>query len=267
MQGQIHFLSGLPRSGSTLLAAILRQNPKVVAGVQSALFDIVRSSIHAMSASESAMFVADDQRRAVLRGIVKEFYAHETSKEVIFDSNRAWCSLIAAIAEISPTSRIICCVRNPAWILDSIERLVQASPLRASRVFNYETGTVFARAELMTTKQLLAPSLQGLRQAWCGEYADRLVLIRYESLVDKPGRIMSQLYNILGQKHFEHDFSDVQYDEKDFDDRLGLPGMHRVSGPVAQKHRDTILPPELFRKHNSEFWVGIGANPKSVTVL
>jgi sulfotransferase len=28
MQNGIHFISGLPRSGSTLLAAILRQNPR-----------------------------------------------------------------------------------------------------------------------------------------------------------------------------------------------------------------------------------------------
>lgn len=28
--GRYHFISGLPRSGSTLLAAILRQNPRYV---------------------------------------------------------------------------------------------------------------------------------------------------------------------------------------------------------------------------------------------
>jgi sulfotransferase len=267
MQPKIHFLSGLPRSGSTLLAAILRQNPIFAAGVQSALFDIVRSSIHAMSASESAMFVSDGQRRAVLSGIVREFYSQEASKEVVFDSNRAWCSLIATVADISPGSRVICCVRNPAWILDSIERLVQASPLRAAKMFNYEGGTTFARTELLTTKQLLAPSLHGLRQAWCGEHAERLVLVRYESLVERPRRVVAQLYEAVGLKPFEHDLSDVQYEEKEFDERLGLPGMHRISGPVAQRHRETILPPELFRKHSAEFWSGIGSNPKGVTVL
>ena len=35
MQKVVHFISGLPRSGSTLLAAILRQNPRFHAGMSS----------------------------------------------------------------------------------------------------------------------------------------------------------------------------------------------------------------------------------------
>ena len=37
----IHLISGLPRSGSTLLAALLRQNPAVHAGVTSPVFPMV----------------------------------------------------------------------------------------------------------------------------------------------------------------------------------------------------------------------------------
>jgi hypothetical protein len=33
----IHFISGLPRSGSTLLAALLRQNPRFEAGMSGPL--------------------------------------------------------------------------------------------------------------------------------------------------------------------------------------------------------------------------------------
>jgi len=32
---RLHFISGLPRSGSTLLSAILRQNPRFYAGMTS----------------------------------------------------------------------------------------------------------------------------------------------------------------------------------------------------------------------------------------
>ena len=35
MQNGIHFISGLPRWGSTLLAAILRLNPRLHAGMTS----------------------------------------------------------------------------------------------------------------------------------------------------------------------------------------------------------------------------------------
>lgn len=39
----LHFLSGLPRSGSTLLADILAQNPAVHAGMSSPLLGLVSS--------------------------------------------------------------------------------------------------------------------------------------------------------------------------------------------------------------------------------
>ncbi|HEX8778946.1 MAG TPA: sulfotransferase, partial [Rhodanobacter sp.] len=38
---KFHFISGLPRSGSTLLAAILKQNPRFRAGMTSPLADIM----------------------------------------------------------------------------------------------------------------------------------------------------------------------------------------------------------------------------------
>jgi len=35
MPNQVHFISGLPRSGSTLLCALLRQNPRFSSAVTS----------------------------------------------------------------------------------------------------------------------------------------------------------------------------------------------------------------------------------------
>ena len=45
---RFHFISGLPRSGSTLLAAILRQNPRFSAGMSSSLCPLFTSAINVM---------------------------------------------------------------------------------------------------------------------------------------------------------------------------------------------------------------------------
>ena len=45
---QFHFIAGLPRSGSTLLAAILRQNPAITASMSSpvgAIFSAMQKAI------------------------------------------------------------------------------------------------------------------------------------------------------------------------------------------------------------------------------
>lgn len=57
-------MSGLPRSGSTLLAAILRQNPRLHANVASPVAGLFLAMLREMSAGESAIFFDDSQREA-----------------------------------------------------------------------------------------------------------------------------------------------------------------------------------------------------------
>jgi len=67
MDNGIHFISGLPRSGSTLLAGILRQNPRFHAGMTSPVGSMYMALETAMSRrNEAAVFIDDAQRRAVL---------------------------------------------------------------------------------------------------------------------------------------------------------------------------------------------------------
>ena len=60
---KFHFISGLPRSGSTLLAAILNQNPRFRAGMTSPLADIMGVVMAETSSKNDFSFdVSDDQR-------------------------------------------------------------------------------------------------------------------------------------------------------------------------------------------------------------
>lgn len=87
---QFHFLSGLPRSGSTLTAALLRQNPRFHAGMSSPVASLFESLIGQVSAgTELSTMVDADQRARLLRGLFDSYYA-DRPEPVIFDTNRAW---------------------------------------------------------------------------------------------------------------------------------------------------------------------------------
>jgi hypothetical protein len=61
---QIHFISGLPRSGSTLLAALLAQNPRFRAGMSGPLAGMFGSLLGEMSGrNEFSVFIDDVQRQ------------------------------------------------------------------------------------------------------------------------------------------------------------------------------------------------------------
>ncbi len=263
---RIHFISGLPRSGSTLLAAILRQNPRFRAGIESPVAAICGAAMRSMNMNETAIFVSDAHRERVLRSIVESYYDDVAETKVIFDTHRSWCKELPMLSVIFPESRVICCVRNTAWILDSIERLVQRNAFSIAKMFN-EAGTVYSRVESLMKDHLVGPALSSTKQAWFSEHAHRLIALPYDSLASRPVEVISHLYELLGEEPFVHDFEHLEYDEAEFDNRLGMPGLHKVAAKVEATKRDTVLPADLFAQHDREFWEMPGQNPRNVKVL
>ena len=100
-----HFISGLPRSGSTLLAALLRQNPRFHAGMSGPVASLFEGVLGQVSAgSELSTMVNTDQRRRLLKGLFDSYYA-DHKEEVIFDTNRAWTGKLPALMRCFPKPR------------------------------------------------------------------------------------------------------------------------------------------------------------------
>ncbi|MEG4407540.1 sulfotransferase [Microcoleus sp. MON2_D5] len=134
---KVHFISGLPRSGSTLLAALLRQNPRFHAAMTSPAGGLVERMLEAMSENnEFSVFISSEQKRVLIMSIFSAYYHPQAEKEVIFDTNRLWCSKLPLIRELFPEAKVICCVRNIAGIMDSIELLIRRKAFDVSRLFN-----------------------------------------------------------------------------------------------------------------------------------
>jgi len=205
---KIHMISGLPRSGSTLLAAILRQNPCFHASISTPLADLVANLIREMSAHEGGLLISSGQRERMVRALIGAYYS-DTNGRLVFDTSRRWCSMLPLLSELFPDARVICCVRSPAWIIDSVERAIHRNPLLASRMFGHEITNVYQRTEKMIKDFLIAPAVGGLRQAWFGEHAGRLIAIRYDSLVRDPSGVIDALYRELREPRFEHDFDSL----------------------------------------------------------
>src|SRR2546421_12707234 len=101
MDATIHFISGLPRSGSTVLSALLKQNPRFAAAVTSPVASLVMPLLHAMSgASEFSVFFNDERRRAILRSVFESYYADVSSHQLVFDTNRTWTGKLALLDEL-----------------------------------------------------------------------------------------------------------------------------------------------------------------------
>ncbi|MBB4225856.1 sulfotransferase family protein [Variovorax guangxiensis] len=267
----VHFISGLPRSGSTLLAALLRQNPRFHAHMSSPIAGMVDVMMGEMSdRNEFAAFITDAQRQRVLHGLFASYYGAEFPADVIFDTSRRWCSKLPVLGALFPDFKVIACVRNVSWIIDSLERAIQRNALRPSFMNNFQTGgTIYNRVEgIAFGEGLVGYSYNALKEAFYGDHAHHLMLLQYETLVGNPAMAMAAVYDFIDEVPFQHDFDNVHFDADEFDERTGMPGLHAVGKKVVAPERKTVLPPDIFRRfENDAFWRNASSNIRAVRVV
>jgi sulfotransferase len=255
-----HFIAGLPRSGSTLLSAILRQNPRFHADISSPVCGLFANMLHTVSAAgEFSTMVSPVQRRNLLRGLVDSYYQETRGdKAVIFDTNRGWCARLPALAQVFPAAKVIACVRNVAWVMDSFERRFRADPFENTKLFNDDTerNTVYSRVDTLGQRN------RAVGYAWCatkeafyGEEAASMLVVDYDLLAAAPHKVLPLVYQFIGEPWYPHTFDKLQFDTPAFDANLGLSGLHRVRETVSLQTRVSVLPPDLFAQYaNMKFW-------------
>jgi sulfotransferase len=188
--------------------------------------------------NETSVFVDNEQRRAIFKGLFDGYYGRQHPVQTVFDTHRIWAAKIAALKDIFPDAKMICCVRHVPWIIDSLERLV------------------YARYEAVSTGAgLVGYAWNSLRDAFYGPHNDSLMLLTYETLVTDPRRALRAVYDFIGAPVFAHDFETISFATEEFDSRLGAPGLHRVRPQISYTARRSILPPDLFaRVEKDSFW-------------
>ena len=266
MQKRFHFISGLPRSGSTLLAAILRQNPRFHASMTSGLGALVNSTMQLMSpGSEVALTLEDGQREAVLSGLFDSFYKNN-DKPVVFDTNRSWTARMPLLSALYPDARVVACVRDLPWVVDSLERVARKNPYHFTRLFGQGAATVYSRAEAMMQHDgIIGWAYTSLKEAFYGEQAESLLIVEYELLARAPDKVLPLVYEFIGEPYYQHNFELVEFDAPEFDEALGASDLHTVRPKVELLRRSTLLPPDLFERYQGmNFWADLNASKANV---
>ena len=254
---EFFFISGLPRSGSTLLSGILRQNPEFYADISSPMQSLVTSTINVITGSENNHLIDEARRKQILRDTFEAYYK-AVNNPVVFDTSRGWTAKTALLKDLYPQTKIICCVRDLPWILDSFERITAKNSLYGATLTDDEARqTVTTRCDaLMDVKkegQVVKPYYfleEGLLLN-----PDMIFLMEYEGLCRDPEDTMRKIYAFIGKSYFDHDFDNVEYENEVFDRALNMKSLHTVRRKVTWEERRSILPKSVWDKYaGKEFW-------------
>ena len=160
MSKKIHFVSGLPRSCSTLLCNLLAQNPKVHATPSSAL--------HEIGYSARQVFQTEEAKAVDMKNILEPMYLDYvkagcenafnsiTDRPVVVDTSRSWIGHLDQLFKIWPHAKILVPVRDVRGIVSSMEKKRIAHP----PVFNgAEKQNPHNLTTIDTRAQTLLPTL------------------------------------------------------------------------------------------------------------
>ena len=221
-------LSGLPRTGSTLLSAILSQNPNIHAEGNSALCQLMWDmqvsceTSEQLRASPTRKFVDQD----VLVSAIPQIYYRGITAEYIFDKCRSWTLLpnMEMIKRyITKQPKVIVMLRPIDEIVKSFEKLYQSNNVDKDVSLLLEEGS-----------EPLMRSLDGVEQAQKNNTGEFL-FIEYRDLVNDTVNIIKSIYQYCGLEIFEHNLANIVNKFPEDDSVYGLEGMHMVHPTVRER--------------------------------
>jgi len=239
----IHFLAGLPRSGSTLLANILAQNPRMHVTPTSGVVDMlvqVRNGWDRNDAFQAMDRKLSEQVKAnVLKAMLQGYFSH-VPQPVCIDKNRYWAEFLemaAALLGGREQVKVLVTVRDLRDVVASFESLYRRTsalgqlPQEAALALKFKTA--LGRVEtFIDDAQLVGRAYNAIRDAVTRGWKDRMHFIDYEDLTRKPQAVMEGVYRFLGQPGCTHDFDHVEQVTVEDDMVYGFKDLHVIRQKV-----------------------------------
>ena len=224
-------LSGLPRTGSTLLSAILSQNPDIHAEGNSAVCQLMWDAHVSCEGPASEQLRANRRlpgtQDAIVSAIPAIYYREVTARHIV-DKCRSWtlpANMMLLRRYITADPKVIVLTRPVEEIVESFVRLRQANGWHG----DLNAGLLEPGSEPIMR------SLEGVewaRQHNTGEF----LFIEYADLVQDTTAVLAAIYEFTGIEPFTHDLSRIVNRQPEDDTVYGLAGQHDIRPTIGFRH-------------------------------
>ena len=240
-----HFvcLSGLPRSGSTLLSAILSQNPAIHSEGNSAVQQLMCDLYQSITINSVEQFTANHRQKTedeLMISIPNIYYRH-LSKEIkiIVDKSRAWTlswSVELARRYIDKNIKMIVLERPIIEVFKSFNKLYVRNGWDEAK----RTETLNAMLEPRGAP--ITAALEGIKYARQHNQDNTFLFIQYADLIENPKDVLDRIYEFCGWEKYEHNFTHINNLHPEDDEVYGLKDFHKVRETISKDEEKFELP-------------------------
>ena len=222
-----YFMSGLPRSGSTLLSAILSQNPSIHAEGNSAVCQLMWDMQVSCEGYAQEQLLANNRQKTQhdLISSIPIVYYKNTTKQNVVDKCRSWTlppNMDMIKRYITKKPKVIVLTRPVDDIVKSFFKLRKKNGLKDN-----------SSELLIKGSEPLMRSLDGVEWARKNNRGEFL-FIEYDDLVDHTSDILRSIYEFCGWELYEHNLNKIKNKYPENDHVYGLLGMHDVRPTISR---------------------------------
>ena len=260
---QIIYVSGLPRSGSTLLCQLLGHHPDIYSiGHSSPLSPLLEKIRNFTSESPFLLSQLDidfdlvyNRMLNAYRGYINGWF-DETDQMFVVDKNRHWVSMIETLNLIDPNFKILVCLRDLVDVFGSIESQHQKT-LLLQFPDNTSPNLHYSRLESLFKDEgvIGAPlkGIQNLQYITDENLKDRICYIEFDALIKKPVDVMKSIYQWLNIPSFAFDPNDLEVKPHETDSYYHFKYRHNtyssIKPPTTHIVSD-IIKNEIYQKYS-----------------
>lgn len=243
-------MAGLPRSGSTVLSAILNQNPDVYASPQTDLINLLYNLETGIANFESYKAGLLHQGFASVMHKMADTFYHHIDKPVIIDKNRGWGTPYNwdnLSGYVSKDGKVIVTMRPILEVLASFVKISRASQkvTKHLQYLNKDLWVASYREETdAMVDNLMMPngeidravfSVANLMQ----NHHDKVHVVWFDDLLNNPNTTLKGVEKFLGLDCYDYDFNKIQsVDRHDDLAGYGIAGLHDVKKKLARPKTD-----------------------------
>lgn len=265
MDSRLYFLSGMPRSGSTVLSALLKQHPKIYVSPTSPLSELVSVVEKTWLQLDSQFTMPYPNHTKDLSFFMMHGFYSSVDRPIIFDKSRSWPSLVPGLLKVfEEPPKIICTVRDISEVLSSFYRLYPWGQTQPNyiEVLLFQRGlenTGFNRLKILW-ETMVKPSWDSLRFGL--EQAPHCIhLVEYKDLLTHKQQCLDGIYKFCGIDPICNDFDNISIEKEEIDEKWGIDELHTIRPKLERREYQLtgINDDDLSRFKNLklEFWRSI----------
>lgn len=242
MGKRVVYVSGLPRSGSTLMCQLLGSHPDVFSTNHSSplaeSIEIIRNNVgnsnFLLSQLDSDPDGGYNRLKRGMRGFM-EGWLDESECSIVVDKGRLWLSMIETLKELDPSFKMIVCIRNLVDVFASVERKHRQTillPFPDDTTPNHIRGRV---SSLFGPGGVIGSSLNAISNTYDipdSTILDNVFYVAYEALMSDPIEVMNQVYQFIGASKFDIDTQNLPVKSHESDSYYRMKYPHKTCSKI-----------------------------------